>query len=112
LGFIFNEFLINSEIHEQKLSKNVEEHVRHELQQGKTPSQIYRSIVRKADNPLNTSIIPSKQQIYYQSHKVRLEKLPSDQVFIVKNNFNNLGNWKYMWSLWRYHLSSSTLGKL
>ncbi len=54
--------------------------MRHELQQGKTPSEIYRSMVRESHDPLNTSTIPSKRQIYYQSQKVQMEKLPSDEV--------------------------------
>jgi hypothetical protein len=93
LGILSHEILVISlAITEQKLDPLVSNQVKSELMAGKKPKEIYRDIVRNAENPLNTHQVPSKNQVQYLARKVLLEQLPADGVsyyFFLFDQFRN-----------------------
>ncbi len=64
----------------RKLKPEVIQKVKIDLKAGLTPRTIYHQSVSQAENPLDTSCVPSKEQIKYLNSKVQKELYPFEEV--------------------------------
>jgi hypothetical protein len=62
------------------LNPVVADQIKIDLKAGKSPRSIYRQAVRNADNPLDTSAVPSVEQIKYLNMQVQKQLYPFEEV--------------------------------
>jgi hypothetical protein len=88
----------------RKLQPQVVSQIKADSKAGKSPRNIYREAVKSAENPLDTSLVPSKDQVKYLTTKARKEEYPFEEVsFHCFHQIISKGNCQCSLQAWRLY---------